>query len=538
VEAAQRGGPGAGLTTHPPAAWRAFGHLSGLYQWCCMLPALVSLQGEFGVLNMLRVVVVLGLMVGLAGVPAVAPQAASAAAVPEGFVYREGRNLMLDGRPYRFVGFNSFGLTGCATGRPYTQEQMDAYFADLPANGMTRTWAFERWGMDAIDMVVETAERHGQKVILVLTGSGPGGGCETEGKDAAWYASGYQSRYLPWLRRLVERFKDSPAVGMWEIMNEPGHQSTVDAETMKRFLDHAAAEIKQIDPHHLVESGTLAEYTPGTADYAYVHSGPDIDVGSLHEYDYDPAHQLSRHLPRTLSRMYTINKPMIIGEVGIDHAGPGCDVSLEKRDAAFREKFDGYFHSGVAGIMVWNYTPNLVRDCGLNISPQYANGDRPDPVIATVRDYTPPRPVTPPASSGRLAAKHSGRCLDVRDGSTANRAVIQQWGCSSGAHQRFRFEPASDGFYQIVATHSGKCLDVSEQSLALRAALVQWDCWGGANEQFRFEPAGQGYYRLVARHSVQCLALSGASTANGAQLIQYECRNDIANDHFKFRVQS
>jgi mannan endo-1,4-beta-mannosidase len=468
---------------------------------------------------------------------ALTPTAASAAEVPQGFVYREGRNLMLDGRPYRFVGFNSFGLTGCATGRPYTQAQMDAYFAGLPTNGMTRTWAFEHWGMDAIDMVVETAERHGQKLILVLTGGGMAG-CEPDGKDAVWYQSGYRDHYLPWLRRVVERFKDSPAVGMWEIINEPGHQSTTDAVTMKQFLDHAAATIKGIDPHHLVESGTLAEYTPGTADYAYVHSGPNIDVGSLHEYDYDPAHQLSRHLPPTLSQMYTINKPMIIGEVGIDHAGPGCDVSLEERDAGFREKFDGYFHSGVAGIMVWNYTPNLIRDCGLNISPQYANTNQPDPMIATVRNYTPPQPVAPPRTSGRLVAKHSGRCLDVKDRSTANRAVIQQWGCSSGGPQQFRFVATDSGFYRIVASHSGKCLDVSGQSLALRAPLVQWDCWGGANQQFRFEPAGSGYYRLVARHSVQCLALAGASTANGAQLIQYECRNDIANDHFKFRIQS
>jgi hypothetical protein len=235
--------------------------------------------------------------------------------------------------------------------------------------------------------------------------------------------------------------------------------------------------------------------------------------------------------------MYAIDKPMIIGEVGVDHAGPGCDVSLQERHRALIEKADGYFLSGVAGVMLWNYTPNLVRDCGLSISPQYANGDQPDPLIAAVRTYAAPRPVTPPLSSGRLVAKHSGRCLDVKDRSTANRAVIQQWGCASGAHQTFRFEPTSDGFYRIVATHSGKCFDVSGQSLALSAQLVQWDCWNGVNQQFRFEPAGDGYYRLVTRHSVQCLNIASAGKANGGLLKQYECRNDIGNDHFKFRIQ-
>ena len=482
-------------------------------------------------------VVGMALLIGLTAVGVAAPGSASAAEVPEGFVYREGMRLMLDGRPYRPVGFNSFGLTGCATGRPYTQAQMDAYFGGLPPDGLTRTWAFERWGMDAVDMVVETAERHGQRLILVLTGSGLGGGCESDDKDAAWYASGYRDRYLPWLRRAVERHKDSPAIAMWEIINEPGHQSTVDATTMKRFLDAAAAEIKAIDPHHLVESGTLAEYTPGTADYAYVHSGPDIDVASLHEYDYDPAHPLSRHLPKTLSRMYTINKPMIIGEVGIV-AGPGCGVSLEERNRALMEKADGYFLSGVAGVMLWNYTPTPADDCSLSIRGTYPATGQPDPLVAAVRTYTPPPPVTPPASSGQLVAKHDGKCLDVKDRSTANGAAVQQWGCTTGTHQRFRFEPTDSGFYRIVATHSGKCLDVSQQSQDLRAPVVQWDCWGGANQQFRFEPAGDGYYRLITRHSVQCLALAGASTANGAQVIQYECRNDIANDHFKFRVRA
>jgi hypothetical protein len=62
------------------------------------------------------VVVVLGLAAGLVGLTAVAPDAASAAAVPEGFVYREGRNLMLDGRPYcqRPLQVQDPGLNGTA----------------------------------------------------------------------------------------------------------------------------------------------------------------------------------------------------------------------------------------------------------------------------------------------------------------------------------------------------------------------------------------------------------------------------------------
>ena len=31
----------------------------------------------------------------------------------KGFLYREGRQLMLNGKPYRCVSFNSFQLCGC-----------------------------------------------------------------------------------------------------------------------------------------------------------------------------------------------------------------------------------------------------------------------------------------------------------------------------------------------------------------------------------------------------------------------------------------
>ncbi|MET7423941.1 RICIN domain-containing protein [Dactylosporangium sp. NPDC005555] len=47
-----------------------------------------------------------------------------------------------------------------------------------------------------------------------------------------------------------------------------------------------------------------------------------------------------------------------------------------------------------------------------------------------------------PASLGggnfRFTARNSGKCLDVRDVSTADGALLQQWGCTGGAAQSFR----------------------------------------------------------------------------------------------------
>lgn len=455
---------------------------------------------------------------------------------PAGFVYRQGRSLMLDGRPYRYVGFNAYGMSGCATGQPWDQEQLDDYFAGLRPVSVTRTWAFESRGLAELDRIVAAAEAHNQKLILPLANAGAD--CDRITKDNDWYSSGYRSdSYLPWVRTVVSRYADSPAVAMWEIMNEPGNLASVDDVTMKAFFDDVAATIKSYDPHHLVGTGSMAEYTSGTRNFGFVHSGPDIDVGSLHEYDYDPASDtllhsyFSRHLAPTLHAMYQQGKPLIVGETGIP-VGAACPrpaaTTLRERADGFRQKFDGYLLHGVAGALVWNYTPNPGSD-----NCERVRGTPPDPTIAMVRDYRMPVPVTPPATSGALVVRSSGKCLNVPNGVTANGAQVEQVACNGAAHQRFSLQTTEGGFYQILAQHSGKCFDVAGQSLLDKARIVQWDCWGGANQQFRLMPTGDGYYHVLVRSSVKCLNMTGG-TVDRSPLQQYTC---YGTPNVQFKIQ-
>jgi hypothetical protein len=455
----------------------------------------------------------------------------SAHAVPAGDVYRQGMHLMLDGQPYRFVGFNAYGMEGCATGQAWTDAQLDAYFSQLPPNGMTRTWAFQPWGTGALDRIVASAASHRQKLILSLA-DGPSD-CERDGapldasgqplqgngKSASWYASGYRTSYLAWVQTVTARYAGSPAIGMWELMNEPGTQSDVDIDTMRAFLADAATTIKASDPNHLVESGTLAEYVPGTSDFQLIHSVPNIDVGSLHEYDYDYNQGntiISPHLAPTFDGLWDNGKPLIVGETGIQSGVSGCRTSLAGRSAADQQKFDEYMRSGVAGVLVWNYSPSTTTDCAYTVNPG-------DPLLGLVNGYAPPAPVPAPAASGTLVARHSGKCLDVTGAGTADGVQLEQWTCSGGANQDFSLQPMDGGFYEIVASNSGKCLDVYQQSLSNSAKIIQWDCWGGDNQQWRLRPMGGGYYELVGRGSVRCLNVTGSSTADGAPLQQYDC---------------
>lgn len=497
---------------------------------------LTRLAAPFAVLLMTGLIIVGAPGATAAQTPRRAAEAVAAGGVhdvPPGFVHRVGRNLMLDGEPYRFVGFNAFGMTGCATGKAWTRAELDAYFAGLPPAAMTRTWAFARYGVAALDLVVERAEAHGQKLILSLANQGRD--CGEEAKDAAWYNGGFRGAYLSWVREVVARYRHSPAIGMWEIINEPGHQTTgVSTAMIKSFLDETAAVIKGIDPHHLVESGAMAEYTAGTGgseNYGLLHSGPHIDVGSLHEYDQDHADQVvSRHLAPTLSQLYRLGKPLIVGETGIV-GGPGCPITPQERAAMFKREFDGYFRSGVSGVLIWTYSPNpRASDDPKDSCMHQVRAPDQDPTIAMVRDYTMPEPVPAPAGERQLELRGDGGCASASG--TANAAAVAQSACdANAASQRFTFRPTTDGFYMIVAKNSGRCLDVRQESLALRAPVQVWDCWSGANQQVRLEPLDNGYHLLVFRHSVQCLSVNPSG-----QLQQFDCKTPpLTGQQWKIR---
>ena len=179
-----------------------------------------------------------------------------------GFLYREGPHLMLDGKPYRSASFNACQFSGC--GHPYEllpDREIDSLMATLPPGMLIRTWAFPG-SEDRTARLLQMADRHGHKLLLTLgdgrsscghhDGARDGDG---SGKRPEWYADGYRREYLPHVRRMVEKFKDARGVGMWEILNEAGD---ADWRVIKRFYDTAAAEIKRIDPDHLVSTGSAS----------------------------------------------------------------------------------------------------------------------------------------------------------------------------------------------------------------------------------------------------------------------------------------
>ncbi|MBL7513167.1 cellulase family glycosylhydrolase [Frankia nepalensis] len=314
----------------------------------------------------------------------------------DGIVRAAGTSLKLNGQTYRFTGVNAYELAtywdvnaGCGG----QVNDLDAFFGSLRPNSMVRTWAFQDLATNkhtgkrdwtGIDRVVKAAERHGQRLILTI--GNHWADCDQPKKGKEWYEDGYRAvqpgqptSYWDYLREVVERYRSSPALGMWELLNEP-EIACGSTPVLREFFDVAGGELKRLDPVHLLGSGVIGGTQCGLRDqdYVTVHQSPAIDVLSFHDYNRDDE-ALSSEVALRLQQMAKLGKPLVVGEAGIKAGSDAGCLSTARRAAKFEAKMTKQFSGGVSGFLVWNWIPGT-EGCDYGISAG-------DPTLATIRDF-------------------------------------------------------------------------------------------------------------------------------------------------------
>ncbi|MFC7529684.1 RICIN domain-containing protein [Actinoplanes sp. GCM10030250] len=148
----------------------------------------------------------------------------------------------------------------------------------------------------------------------------------------------------------------------------------------------------------------------------------------------------------------------------------------------------------------------------------------------------PAQAVATPAKGIQLRLAHSGKCLNVSGGSTANNAAIIQYGCNAAAtNDKFELVPRGSGNYWIRGVGSGRCLNVYDNSAANNAAIIQYTCNAQLNGLWKVdEVLDQPTVRFVAASSGKCLNLPNGKTENNVALIQYTCSNLENSDNEEF----
>ncbi len=335
-----------------------------------------------------------------------APVATPTAGPGDGFVYRVGTKLMLDGQPFRFTGFNIYHAnsrnncaatmgTGPALGTALTSIGSGAevfrswFFQRLATANGVRDWA-------AFDHTLAVARARGVKVIVTLANQW--GSCEITGvpvyKAVDWYRDGYRMTidpestvtYREWVREVVTRYRNDATVAMWQMINEAevmdaDRTACGSASLLRDFAADIGGLIKSIDSKHLVSLGTMGGGQCGAVweEYAMVHGIPEIDVCEYHDYAPDamPGDQWNG-LQKRIDQCRTLGKPIFVGEVGVRPSDVGG--TLADRARVIDAKMTAQFSAGVAGILVWAWFNEGSTTDNYDIGPA-------DPIIDLLQSY-------------------------------------------------------------------------------------------------------------------------------------------------------
>jgi len=218
------------------------------------------------------------------------------------YIARDGTRLMLDGKPWRFLGYNDWYAASkiqasCTGHSPYSDTELDAELARFEATGakVVRAWFFQslalkmgRIDYSGFERLLSHAKAHHLRVIAVLANGQKD--CEPGGKPKylEWFSRqpafpgsplyqtvepGYLLSYRQYAAEVAEHFANEPAIAWWELINEPHaiddapryHCSETipggigAAQALRAFVDDMAGVIKHIDHHHLVTIGAEAQ---------------------------------------------------------------------------------------------------------------------------------------------------------------------------------------------------------------------------------------------------------------------------------------
>lgn len=129
----------------------------------------------------------------------------------------------------------------------------------------------------------------------------------------------------------------------------------------------------------------------------------------------------------------------------------------------------------------------------------------------------------------RIVNRNSGKVMDVVSASTADHALIKQYGWNGGTNQQFTIQNLGRGEYRIVAVHSNKSLDNPNLSRTVGTNIIQYTSNNNFNQKWHIIPCKGGYYRFVSVNTLgKTLGVSGASQADGAGVVLSDF--NFAND--------
>ncbi|NRB61350.1 MAG: hypothetical protein HRU50_15615 [Winogradskyella sp.] len=232
-------------------------------------------------------------------------------------------SLLVDGKP--------FEIKGATFGYDNDVDNYDAYFKDLRFLGVNaiRTWATG----ENTRALLDAADANGIKVMVgIWMRHGRPGMEDDDHFDYLKDTKGMEAMFDSAIK-VVETYKDHPAVLTWGIGNEVYLNMATDDEKLaySKLLERICSKIKSLDENHPITS--VEAWTFGLDWWeTYV---PSLDIYGLNSYGIG-ANFLQEELDKR-----SIDKPYIITEFGVtgewDITAQKNGVKLDPKD---NEKYD------------------------------------------------------------------------------------------------------------------------------------------------------------------------------------------------------
>ena len=155
------------------------------------------------------------------------------------------------------------------------------------------------------------------------------------------------------------KYVDDPTIMSWQIGNEPRAFSDENKEPFARWMADVAAQIKSLDPNHMVSSGSEGSWgcEMDMNLFEKIHADPNINYLNIHIWPYNwswvKADSLKDLLPRAkentkkyiddhmvIARKYS--KPIVLEEFGFPRDGFSFskEAPTTARDEYYRYVFD------------------------------------------------------------------------------------------------------------------------------------------------------------------------------------------------------
>ena len=270
-------------------------------------------------------------------------------------VHREGNKLVRDGKEIRLIGVNATWLTRDSEFPEERRGEVLSFLSNYV--NCIRVWVLPGTDLDKLERLLNLGAKY--DLMFGITFETFQELPEYARFEQTWFDIGYRETYLPFVKEVVNRFKNSPQIAFWQLMNEPnpwgwpwGWEGS-GIKIFERWIEDVAAEIRALDPCHPISIGLIRVDKIGNNVrpeewFKEIHTSTEADLVTAHVHKQDGE--------KEVALANEIGYPIVFTEVWFDRSS-----NVEKRRDWVLEFAEKHFDEGLDGLLLWQFKKSTQR---------------------------------------------------------------------------------------------------------------------------------------------------------------------------------